>query len=109
MPLSLPLYCAHAAGGPSAIHAADGRLLAMVTQQPGDDTSLAETFAIAPEALRDLAALVFAICCLDDEYCATHGVQRPPDGAALAAALTDAIACIRTARDLGVIIPEVTQ
>lgn len=100
--LPMPLYCAHARGAASAIHAADGRLLAMVTHQPGDSVALAETMAMAPEALQTLANLVAAICCLDADYCAQHQVAPPPDGSQLSEALSDAIACIRTARDLGV-------
>lgn len=105
--IPLPFHCAHARGSASAIHAADGRLLAMVTHQPGDNVALAETFALGPEALQTLVSLTFAICCLDDDYCAQHNVSVAPDGIQLSEAISDALACIRTAREVGIpIVPE---
>ena len=86
----------------------DGRVICAVR---GDDPGLTALLSLAPELLRDMAALVHVLQRYDARYCATHGLPAP-EPVELAEALSDAIALLAHARDLGVplSIPlEVTQ
>lgn len=97
------LVCAKP-GEATVISDQDGRVMCVVgTALPG----LEELLALAPEAMRELATLVHAVCSLDPTYCAQNGIA--PDANLLAEALSDAIALINHARDVGVSVPEVMQ
>lgn len=104
-----PMYCSHHPHTASAIHSADGRLVAMVAPLRGESpTQQAELFALAPESMRALVELVHAVCGFDPATPARFEAQ-PPNLEKLAIAIADTIAVIRHAHKRGVILPEVTQ
>lgn len=78
MELITPWYCARAASAIedvdaiASVHAADGRLLAIV--QPGSPV-FGELMAISPELLADLAGLLRALMQFDDDYCREHRIE----------------------------------
>lgn len=77
---------------------ADGRVICLVR---AGDAELVALLSLAPEMLRDLAALVHVLCRYDPEYCARHRVTSPSPEE-LAEALSDAIALVNHARDQGI-------
>lgn len=88
----------HPAGNAPLICDADGRVICLV--RAGDD-ELAALLSLAPEMLRELAALVHVLSRYDIAYCARHRVT-PPSPAELAEALSDAVALVNHARDQGI-------
>ena len=86
------------AGNMRPIYDADGRVVCLV--RAGDD-ELAALLSLAPEMLRELAALLHVLSRYDIEYCARHRVT-PPSPAELAEVISDAVALVNHARDQGI-------
>lgn len=99
-----PLPWLYVADGPdSAVFDSNGHHVAFVRPCKAPQAALGELFAIAPELLGNLTALLRAIVQQDEDYRRTHGIELDADGCreALLDAISNAVATLAYAQDNG--------
>ena len=97
-PFNTPWLIDHQRDMAPVVVDADRHFVCMV--RPGND-ALTALMTLAPEVLNTLADLMEVLRRFDDGYCAHHGLP-PASPAEMTGALSDAIALLHHARELGI-------